>query len=247
MKGSPFQRNYGIGSPAKKALVGNQNNLPEELKSKIEASPGKMYDSPAKQATLSTVKDSLQSLPNPAAEKLRKEYEAAQKKLQEDAQKNMDSNTDSTNTANQAAMNKRANQIQKTVSPNEFDEQVKDVNKKSKSPAKQGYRPMRDKDGKKIDYTDPEVLRKEKEGNKRMIESRKKANRDAFTKDPRGVRPSDKYKKPRSKGGAIRSTPKELAERKKNKKAPTKFAPLIAMAGKAIAGKVASKAVDKMM
>lgn len=48
MKGSPMQRNYGIGSPAKKALVGKQANLPEELKAKIDASPGKMYDSPAK-------------------------------------------------------------------------------------------------------------------------------------------------------------------------------------------------------
>ena len=36
-------------SPAKKALVGAQDNLPEGLKSKIEAAPGKMYDSPAKQ------------------------------------------------------------------------------------------------------------------------------------------------------------------------------------------------------
>ena len=29
-------------SPAQKALVGDQNNLPEDLKAKIEASPGKM-------------------------------------------------------------------------------------------------------------------------------------------------------------------------------------------------------------
>ena len=47
MKGSSF---YGHGnqSPAKKALVGNQGNLPEHLKAKIDAAPGKMYDSPAK-------------------------------------------------------------------------------------------------------------------------------------------------------------------------------------------------------
>ena len=56
-------------NPLKKALVGNQDNLPEELKAKIEAAPGKMkgfhkmpdgtmmadsamkkYDSPNKQA-----------------------------------------------------------------------------------------------------------------------------------------------------------------------------------------------------
>ena len=46
MKGSSF---YGRGnqSPNKKALVGNQANLPEHLKAKIDAAPGKMYDSPA--------------------------------------------------------------------------------------------------------------------------------------------------------------------------------------------------------
>jgi|TARA_R110001592_G_scaffold261207_1_gene526055 hypothetical protein len=35
-------------SPAMKALVGNQKNLPAGLKAQIEASPGKMMDSPAK-------------------------------------------------------------------------------------------------------------------------------------------------------------------------------------------------------
>ena len=38
-------------SPAMKALVGNQKNLPAGLKAQIEASPGKMMDSPAKQVT----------------------------------------------------------------------------------------------------------------------------------------------------------------------------------------------------
>ena len=37
------------GSPAKKELIGGQKNLPDGLKAKIEAAPGKMYDSPAKQ------------------------------------------------------------------------------------------------------------------------------------------------------------------------------------------------------
>ena len=36
--GSPIQGNYS--SPNKKTLVGGQNNLPEELKAKIEAAPG---------------------------------------------------------------------------------------------------------------------------------------------------------------------------------------------------------------
>ena len=40
-------------SPAKKELIGNQNNLPAGLKEKIKAAPGKMYEkSPAKIAPL---------------------------------------------------------------------------------------------------------------------------------------------------------------------------------------------------
>ena len=38
--GAPIQKNYG--APTKKTLVGNQHNLPEDLKAKIEAAPGKM-------------------------------------------------------------------------------------------------------------------------------------------------------------------------------------------------------------
>ena len=36
-------------SPMDKALVGKQHNLPEHLKAKIEAAPGKMKPSPAKE------------------------------------------------------------------------------------------------------------------------------------------------------------------------------------------------------
>ena len=35
-------------SIAKKALVGDQNQLPQQLQDAIKAAPGKMYDSPAK-------------------------------------------------------------------------------------------------------------------------------------------------------------------------------------------------------
>ena len=42
MKSSPAKK-YGHKSPAKKALVGKQNNLPEDLKAKIKASPAKKY------------------------------------------------------------------------------------------------------------------------------------------------------------------------------------------------------------
>jgi hypothetical protein len=41
IKQSPA-KGYGHKSPAKKELVGDQHNLPEELKSKIEASPAKI-------------------------------------------------------------------------------------------------------------------------------------------------------------------------------------------------------------
>jgi hypothetical protein len=91
--------------------------------------------SPNKQ-TISSVSDSLQNLPNPAAEKLRKEYEEALKKLQKEAQEKLDANTDSTNQSNSDVLNKRADQIQQNVSPKEFNKQVKDFNKKN-SPNKQ--------------------------------------------------------------------------------------------------------------
>ncbi len=41
MKSSPAKK-HGHKSPAKKALVGKQNNLPEHIKQKIKAAPGKM-------------------------------------------------------------------------------------------------------------------------------------------------------------------------------------------------------------
>jgi hypothetical protein len=88
-----------------------------------------------KQATISSVSDSLQNLPNPAAEKLRKEYEEEQKRLHEEAQKKLDANTDSTNAANQAELEKRAKEIQQNVSPKDFDKQVEDFSEKN-SPAK---------------------------------------------------------------------------------------------------------------
>ena len=197
MKGSPFYRNFGIGSPNKQATISSvsdslqnkpnpaieklikeleetqdstntanqaelerrakqiqQNVSPKEFNKQIEehnkkVSPNKQFEegdyydtrskSPNKQkATLTSVSDSLQNLPNPSAEKLRKEYEKALKKLQEDAQKKLDANTDSTNTANQKELNKRADQIQQNVSPKEFNKQVKDFNKKN-SPNKQTY------------------------------------------------------------------------------------------------------------
>jgi hypothetical protein len=43
------KKDCGCGkAPAKKALVGNQDQLPEQLQNAIKAAPGKMYDSPAK-------------------------------------------------------------------------------------------------------------------------------------------------------------------------------------------------------
>jgi len=81
-------------SPMDKALVGDQDNLPEHLKAKIEAAPGKMYDSPAKQKAASALKqdpyaDAKKKDPNLdtyiAERKKHKpgsdEYEAAQAKV----------------------------------------------------------------------------------------------------------------------------------------------------------------------
>jgi hypothetical protein len=102
---------------------------PDRLQNDVKAK------SPNKQ-TISSVSDSLQNLPNPSAEKLKKEYEKALKKLQKEAQEKLDANTDSTNQSNSDVLNKRANQIQQNVSPKEFDKQVEDFNKKN-SPNKQ--------------------------------------------------------------------------------------------------------------
>ena len=96
MKGNPMYRNFGIGK------------------------------SPAKQATISSVSDSLQNKPNPAIEKLIKELEETQ---------------DSTNTANQAELERRAKQIQQNVSPREFNKQIEEYNEKI-SPTKQISKPM---------------------------------------------------------------------------------------------------------
>jgi hypothetical protein len=56
-------------TPAKKALVGNQDQLPQHLQNAIKAAPGKMYDSPAKQ--LSKVKEGLTMAGEGAAESIR--------------------------------------------------------------------------------------------------------------------------------------------------------------------------------
>ena len=97
MKGNPMQRNFGIGKPA-----------------------------PNKQATISSVSDSLQNKPNPAMEKLIKELEETR---------------DSTNTANQAELERRAKQIQQNVSPKEFNKQIEEYNESV--PTKQISKPHR--------------------------------------------------------------------------------------------------------
>ena len=50
--------------------------------------------------------------------------------------------------------------------------------KKGESMAKQGYRPTYDSKGEKIDYTDPDVLKREKEANKRIYKNRTKAKEE---------------------------------------------------------------------
>ena len=77
--------------------------------------------SPTKQATISTVADSLTSLKNPAMEKLIAEFEEKSKAIQ-----------DSTHKANQQVLENRAEQIQQNVSPKEFNKQIEEFNKKNK-------------------------------------------------------------------------------------------------------------------
>mgnify|MGYP003672209985 CR=1 FL=1 len=44
----PTFQQMGSGSPLDKTLIGNQKNLPDHLRAKIEDAPGKMYDTPGK-------------------------------------------------------------------------------------------------------------------------------------------------------------------------------------------------------
>ena len=44
----PTFQQMGSGSPLDKTLIGNQINLPDHLRAKIEDAPGKMYDTPGK-------------------------------------------------------------------------------------------------------------------------------------------------------------------------------------------------------
>ena len=81
--------------------------------------------SPTKQATISTVADSLTNLKNPALEKLIAEFEEKSKAIQ-----------DSTHKANQEVLEKRAEQIQQNVSPKEFKKQIEEFKNKT-SPTKQ--------------------------------------------------------------------------------------------------------------
>jgi len=159
MKGSPMYRNFGIGKP-----------------------------SPNKQATISSVSDSLQNKPNPAIEKLIKELEETQ---------------DSTNNANSAELQRRANQIQQNVSPKEFNKQVEEHNEKI-SPSKQF------EEG---DYYDT----RSKSPNKQTVFGGTKSEKgNIFTKKGREQRKVNRYK--RSEKKLTDNVNKEGFDTKKSKK-----------------------------
>jgi hypothetical protein len=60
--GCPSGCNCGK-APAKKALKGDQNQLPVELQNAIKAAPGKMYNSPAKMWGAAKVEHGKKSSP----------------------------------------------------------------------------------------------------------------------------------------------------------------------------------------
>lgn len=106
------------------------------------------------------------------------------------------------------------------------------------SPMKQGLR-----DPNK-DYTDPAVRKAEIEGNKRMINNRKKL---VNKKDPMDVRPSDKNKGKRSKGGLKTLTPEMKAKlAAANKKKTTKPSPVKGFLGDLAKGKGALGAINPL-
>ena len=81
MKG--YSAGEGTGTMAKKALVGAQNNLPEELKSKIEAAPGKMYDKTMAKQKVSKDKSQTRNLyKGPITEEDQKRLDAGESKFE---------------------------------------------------------------------------------------------------------------------------------------------------------------------
>jgi hypothetical protein len=75
-KGSPAKNmktgkySQSFESPAKKELIGGQKNLPDGLKAKIEAAPGKMYDSPLMQKSKFDISSDKKQVPlSPGEEK----------------------------------------------------------------------------------------------------------------------------------------------------------------------------------
>ena len=81
MKG--YSAGEGTGSMAKKALVGAQNNLPEDLKASIEAAPGKMYDkkSMAKQKVSKDKSQTRNLYQGPITEEDQKRLDAGESKF----------------------------------------------------------------------------------------------------------------------------------------------------------------------
>ena len=80
MKG--YSAGEGTGSMAKKALVGAQKNLPEELKASIKAAPGEMYDKTMAKQKVSKDKSQTRNLyQGPITEEDQKRLDAGESKF----------------------------------------------------------------------------------------------------------------------------------------------------------------------
>ena len=90
----PTFQQMGSGSPLDKTLIGNQKNLPDHLRAKIEEAPGKMYDTPGKMynAPLKADDDPKAVVPE-ETEAEKKAREKKEKEEKEEPVKPRDSNT----------------------------------------------------------------------------------------------------------------------------------------------------------
>ena len=255
MKGSPFHRNYGIGSPAKQATpdVEGEKKVLNKRKKAIEdhrKNAPKTTNTQEQADQLNAIEQANVDAYNTSNDSIQNVHDLYRADIEK-----QNAVIDSTNTANKAAYDKYIESTKK---------------KKKKSPAKQG---LRNPD---LDYSDPEVLRKEKEGNQRIHDIRtgkydrdkkeQKRNRPPKKKSPAKQTTSDTVKRshlydgkpkngkpdsyngPRSKGGLLprdkskgpRDGMKVTDVKKYSKKSPAKC-PLLALAPAAIAAVGAMK------
>ena len=202
----------GMGSsPVKKELIGNQANLPEHLKAKIDAAPGKMYDSPGKMYD------------SPAKQRSTKGGEG------KDQDKIFDKNGKHVgNYVNGKKVMKSTTSAHGQLSDakREFEQDKKDA-KRKKSPAKQKVDPDAPGTPGTPGY-EPPVKRSDLDAKGKAIWDAKRAKKKPNLKENKDPMPSKKKarKQPTYEGTdefrSVKDIPKKEFKKRVGKTAPTK-------------------------